>query len=265
MGRERLWWWLHPYTWISSIALLPWLPGFPPPAFPTTISSLTSPQSVSLQSTASLALGFTIPKLHLPASAPSRRPLLMSGICTAAARTVWFSFHLDWLRSAVSLSALTVSPLTQTVAPMRGLNPCFSSPTSEGRSSPTNTPVFSPSSFILWSFMQNSLYRIYGSIYSFWLVQYSCVLWAGVLHALLCLKLYSWYVCGERCTPCPPTAPPSFSPLAHIFLRWLFYTFPSFIANIISSVRKYWGLRSCLSLSFQLSWFQQIIYFFCLF
>ena len=27
--------------------LLPWLPGFPPQAFPTTISSLTSPQSVS--------------------------------------------------------------------------------------------------------------------------------------------------------------------------------------------------------------------------
>ena len=33
------------------------MPGFPPQTFPTTISSLTSPQSVSPQSTAALALG----------------------------------------------------------------------------------------------------------------------------------------------------------------------------------------------------------------
>ena len=42
---------------LSSIALLPRLPGFPPPESPTTISSLTSPQSISLQSTAALTLG----------------------------------------------------------------------------------------------------------------------------------------------------------------------------------------------------------------
>ena len=59
----------NPYEWLSRIALLPWLPGFPPQAFPTTISSLTSPQSVSLQSTAALALRL----LHNPqTSAPSR-------------------------------------------------------------------------------------------------------------------------------------------------------------------------------------------------
>ena len=46
-----------PYAWLSSIALLPWLPGFPPQAFPTTISSFTSPQSFSLQSTTVLTLG----------------------------------------------------------------------------------------------------------------------------------------------------------------------------------------------------------------
>ena len=50
------------YTQLSSIALLPWLPGFPPQAFPTTISSLPSPRSVSPQSTAALALGL----LHNP-------------------------------------------------------------------------------------------------------------------------------------------------------------------------------------------------------
>ena len=45
------------YVWLSSIVLLPWLPGFPPPAFPATVSSLSFPESVSLQSTAALALG----------------------------------------------------------------------------------------------------------------------------------------------------------------------------------------------------------------
>ena len=51
-----------PLTWLSSIALLPWLPRFPSLAFPTMISSLTSPQSVSLQSTLALTLGL----LHSP-------------------------------------------------------------------------------------------------------------------------------------------------------------------------------------------------------
>ena len=60
----------------------------------------------------------TIPKLQLPATAPSSRLASLSGECVAAARTVWFSFHLGCHRSAVSLSALNVSPLTQTVAPM---------------------------------------------------------------------------------------------------------------------------------------------------
>ena len=62
---------------------------------------------------------------------------------------------------------------------------------------------FSPSSFVLWSFD--------GSISSFPLVKYSCPLSAGDLQTLLCLKLYSWCICGDRCTPCPPTLPPSCS------------------------------------------------------
>ena len=69
-----------------------------------------------------------------------------SRICMAVARTVWFSFHWGCHRSAVSLSALTVPPLTQTIAPRQRSNPCF-----QGRSSPTNTPV-SPPSFFLLSF-----------------------------------------------------------------------------------------------------------------
>ena len=52
--------------------MLPWLPGFPPQAFPTTVSSLTSPRSVSLQSTAAhpeiapQSLNSSSQLLHLP-------------------------------------------------------------------------------------------------------------------------------------------------------------------------------------------------------
>ena len=67
------------------------------------------------------------------------------------ARTVWFSSHLGCHRSAVSLSA--ISPLTQIIAPVWSWDPCYSSPPHQGRSSPTNTPVFPPSSFILASFV----------------------------------------------------------------------------------------------------------------
>ena len=86
----------------------------------------------------------TIPKLQLPAVAPSREPGFLSSICMAAARTVWFSFHLGCHRSVFSLSALNVSPLTQTVAPLWGSDPTSIPPPTEGRSSPTNTSVFSP-------------------------------------------------------------------------------------------------------------------------
>ena len=58
----------------------------------------------------------TIPKLQLPAAAPSRGPVSLSRVCMAAGRTVRFSFHLGCHRSAVSLSALNISPLTQIIA-----------------------------------------------------------------------------------------------------------------------------------------------------
>ena len=75
----------------------------------------------------------------------------------------------------------------------------------EGRSSPTNTPV-SP-------LVPSSSWVLHGSICSFPLVRYSCPLSAGVLPALLCLKVCSWCIRGERGTPCPPTPPSSCSPL----------------------------------------------------
>ena len=118
----------------SSTALLPWLPSFPPQAFCTTISSLTS-LDLSLHSQQQPFPWdcSTIPKFQLLATTPSRGPVSLSGVCMATERTVWFSFHLGCHRSAVSLPALNVSPLTQTIALMWGMDPCFSSHTHWGQ------------------------------------------------------------------------------------------------------------------------------------
>ena len=101
-------------------------------------------------STAALAWDCsTIPKLQLPATAPSRGLASLSRICTAAARTVWFSFYSGYHRSTVSHSFLLYW--------LRQLPRCgdwtpVSLPScTEGRSSPTNTPVFRPHSFVVWS------------------------------------------------------------------------------------------------------------------
>ena len=75
----------------------------------------------------------TIPKLQLPATASSRGPASLSKVCMTESSTVWFSFHLGCHRSAVSLLPLNVSPLTQTISPIWGWDPCFSSPTCWGQ------------------------------------------------------------------------------------------------------------------------------------
>ena len=108
-----------------------------PPLHPLDLSLCSQQQSLPWDC-------FTVPKLQLWATAPSRGSVSLSRVCMAVARTVWFSFHLGCHRSAVSFSALNVPPLTQTIALIWGLDPCFSSPPAESRSSPTNTPVFPP-------------------------------------------------------------------------------------------------------------------------
>ena len=121
---------------------------FPPQSPPsrTLYQSLRSQQQPS-------PWGFsTISKLQLPAAAPSRGPASLSGICVAVARTVWFSFRLGYHRSPVSLSALSVSSLTRELPPCGDQISASIPPPAEGRSSPTNTPVCPPSTFILPSF-----------------------------------------------------------------------------------------------------------------
>ena len=84
----------------------------------------------------------------------------------------------------------------------------------ESRSSPTNTPVF--------PLVPSSYWVLRGSIYRFPLVRYSCLLSAGVPHALLCLKVYNWCIRGERCTPYSPTPPPSSYVLDFAFIVFVF-------------------------------------------
>ena len=101
----------------------------------------------------------------------------------AVERTVWFSFHFGGHISAVSLSALNVSALTQTLPQCWDQTPASVSPLAEGRSSPALSPDYPSSSFVLLNFP--------------WLcilcstVGRSCPLSAGVLDPFLCLKVYS--------------------------------------------------------------------------
>ena len=132
----------------------------------------------------------TIPKLQLPATVPSQGPASLSAVCMAAARTVWFSFHLGYHRSAVSLSALNVSPLTQTIALLWGFDPLPQIPTQLRAGPVLVTLLFFP-------LVPSSYWVLHGSIYSFPLGRYSCLLSDGVLHALLMVSdgvflMYLW-------------------------------------------------------------------------
>ena len=145
----------NPYVWLSTISLLPWLPSFPPQAFPITISSLTSPGSVSPWSTAALALGL----LHNP-QIPAPSHCTFQGTCIPD--PVMYGCSKDYLILVPfrlpQTSCFTPS-LKMFLLWFRLLSQCGDqisasvSPPAEGRSSPTNTPVFPPSSFILSSFM----------------------------------------------------------------------------------------------------------------
>ena len=130
VGKERLWWWPHllhvtqQYSfaslaaWLSSMSishhnLLPHIPSICLSAVNSSSHSGIAPQSPNSSSQL----------LNLPGNVH---------LCPAY---VWLQQGLHLLgchRSAVSLSAFSVSPLTQTIALMWGSDPCFSSPTRQG-------------------------------------------------------------------------------------------------------------------------------------
>ena len=96
-----------------------------------------------------------IPLIHLSAVNSSPRPEIapqspnsssspqcLAGDLCPCPGCVWLPQGLSGCRrSAVSLLALDVSSLTQTVVLLWGRDPCFSPPPAEGRSSSTGTPV----------------------------------------------------------------------------------------------------------------------------
>ena len=157
MERERLLWWLHTlrmtqqYCLASMAARLSstgisyrHLPPQSPPSHPHDPSLCSQQQPLPWDCS-------TVPKHQLPTIVPCRGPASLSRVCMVVARTVWFSFHLGFHRSAVSLSVLNVSPLTQ-LPQCRDQTPASVPPPAEGRSRPTNFSVFSPNSFVLLSF-----------------------------------------------------------------------------------------------------------------
>ena len=115
-------------TGISPNNLLPHIPSIPLSAVNSSPHPGIAPQS--LNSSSQL--------LHLPVDQRS---------CLGY---VWLwqglsdSFYLGCHRSAVSLSALNVSPLTQTIALIWRLDPCFRSPTHWGQVQSYQHPCFSP-------------------------------------------------------------------------------------------------------------------------
>ena len=166
-------------------AVSPCFHGLPPLAFPTKISSHTSPQSISLHSPAALTLGL----LHIPLTpAPSHCPFQKTSVpawgmygcgkdCLILIpfRLPHISYFTLSLRCFFSDSgscpSVGIQPLLQFPHPLRA------------------GPVLL--TLLIFPLVPSSYRVLRASIYSFLLVRYSSLLSAGVLHALVCQKVYS--------------------------------------------------------------------------
>ena len=189
--------------------MLPWLPGFPPQAFPTTISSVTPPPSASpslrSQQQPSPWDCPIIPKLQLPDAAPSWRPVSMS---------VMFGYGKDCLiLIPFRLLQITCFTLSCTCfssdsdnCPTVGTGPLLQFP-----HSPRAGPVLLTLLFFLLAL---SSYRVlHDSRYSFLPVRYSCQLSVFCMH-FVSEGVFLMY-------PLSPTPPPSCS-LSKVFFCFLF-------------------------------------------
>ena len=202
------------YAWLSSIALLPWLPGFPPQAFPTTIS-LTS-LDLSLRSQQHPLLWVAPQSLN-----PSSQPLSLPGD-----QHSWICMGYVWgyVRGMYGCSKDCLILIPFRLPQISCFPPslkCFSSDSDNCLDVEIGPLLQFPDprrasqvllTLLFFPLVPSSYWAWCGFIYSFPLVRYSCLLSAHILHALLCLKVYSWCIRGERCTPQPPTPPPSCSP-----------------------------------------------------
>ena len=127
----------------------------------------------------------TIPTLQLPGAVPSGKHTSLSGVPMAATRIVCvilIPFGLPQI-SCYTLSLKCFSSDSDN-CPDVGIGPLLHFPHPPGAGPVLLTLHFFP--------LVPSSYRVlHGSVYSFPLVRHSCPLSAGVLHAVLCLKLYS--------------------------------------------------------------------------
>ena len=125
----------------------------------------------------------TIPKFQLPFATPSRGPVSLSRVCMAVARTaILIPFRPPEI-SCFTLSLKCFSSDSDN-RPDVGIGPLLQFPHPSRAGPVLITLLFSP--LVPFS------YRVLcGSIHSFPLVRYSCPLSAGVLYALLDLKVYS--------------------------------------------------------------------------
>ena len=175
-GRERLWWWLQSLLMTQQYCLASmasWLSSTGISHVP--LVCLSSQQQPSPWNCS------TIPMLQRPVVATSRGPPSLSRVWMAVARTVRFSFHLSCYRSAASPQSQMFLLWPRQLPRCGDRSPASVPPPTEGSSSPTNTPIFPPSSFVLWSFAWFYVF--------FLVVRYFCPLWLE-----FCL-----YFCVWRC------------------------------------------------------------------
>ena len=187
------------YGWLRSTALLSWLPSFFHRHLPS--QSPPSPPSICLSAVNSS------PHLHSPQTLPPRpctfQVTLVPGMYDCGKdRLLPIPFRPPQI-SCFTLSLKCFSSDSDK-CPDVGTGPRLQFPHPLRAGPVLLTLLFFP-------LVPSSYWVLRGSLYSFLQVRSSCLLSAGILHARLCLKVCSWCSRGERCTPCPPTPPPSCS------------------------------------------------------
>ena len=205
MWGERLWWWLRTLcltqqyllasiaAWLSSTgicyhSLLPHIP----------LICLSSINSSPHPGIAPQSLNSSSQPLHLPGDLCSSMVYLWlwQGL-------ILIPFRLPQI-SCFTLSLKCFSSDSDSCPNVR-IRPLLQFPHFPRAGPVSITLLFLP-------LVPLSYWVLRGSMYSFPLIRYSCLLSAGVLHAHLCLKVYSWCIYWERCAPRPPTPSPSCSP-----------------------------------------------------
>ena len=126
----------------------------------------------------------TIPELQLPAAAPSRGPVSLSGGSYGCGKDclIRIPFRLPEI-SCFTLSLKCFSSDSDK-CPDMGIRPLLQFPNLLRAG-----PVLP--SLLFFPLVPSSYQVLHGFIYSFPLRRYSCLFLAGVPHAILCLKVYS--------------------------------------------------------------------------